>query len=96
MKNIALIILLFILAGCQTLEKTTEQCTVDLAESKCYCRQYQFSIDYLGGITGSLKEMPFDHCNKLVGFTDYVDVATFWEKVRREIVESKKEKKDER
>ena len=93
MKNLVLLVsLIFFLSSCQTLEHQAEQCTIDLEAQKCFCRQYKFSKAYVGGVDASVEEKEFLYCNKLVGFTvnDYAGVATFWEKVRREINEKEK------
>lgn len=67
------------------MKKTTEQCVVDLRDDKCYCRQFTFSVDKVGGEAGSAVEMPFMHCHRMIGFTDYEGVSTFFEEARSEI-----------
>ena len=97
--NVALAIILtaMLISGCRTtpLTLTTEQCSpyiavvengeIDLEHSKCFCRQYTFDRYFVGPESGTQIDHPLEYCNKIVGFTNYSDVATFWEKVRRAI-----------
>lgn len=85
------------LSGCQTLSKTTEQCSpvfvyvdeskklIDVDKSYCSVRQYEFDINHVGPIPGTTAKKSLPYCDRCVGFKKYASVATFWEKVRREL-----------
>jgi hypothetical protein len=55
-------------------------------KSTCVSRQYKYSLKYVGKI-GSPKHIPFDECQKVIGYTpsDYVEVHEYHEKVREAI-----------
>ena len=61
---------------------------IDADESFCSVREYEFNYYRVGPVVGTDKKMPLSYCDRCVGFKNYTDVATFWEKVRREIVDS--------
>lgn len=97
MKNLIMLTMLATsLTACRsTLEHVSEQCspfiefidekTVDVDQSKCFCRKYKFSMNYVGPLSGTSEDKPLSYCNKVVGFKKYAETATFWELVRREI-----------
>jgi hypothetical protein len=60
---------------------------IDLQESKCECRQYEYSLDRLGAIAGTTVKNPVEYCQKLVGNKprEYLKVVNFLGDVRRDI-----------
>jgi hypothetical protein len=54
-------------------------------EQVCFCRQYHFGKNYVGPIAHTEKDHPIEYCDKIVGFKDYIETATFWERVRRSL-----------
>lgn len=79
----------FTLLSCNPPKHVTKQCTVDLYRNSCFCRDYEFSLDFLGPLPGPYEKRDFMYCHKLVGFPsqNYTDVASFWGKVSRMIRE---------
>lgn len=69
------------------LDENQKQTAIDIDKSKCFCRPYHFSKDYVGS-KGTTVTKPINYCEKLVGFPvkQYPHVATFWEKVRKEVL----------
>lgn len=88
MKNLfGFLMATFTLLSCTTTEYVGEQCVVDVVNDTCVCRQYKFSTQYVGPQPGEAIVFPLNHCHKMVGFSDYIGAATYWENVRREINE---------
>jgi len=85
MNHLLLSINVFMLLSCSTPEHVSEQCVVDFTNDTCVCRQYKFSVDFVGPIPGKGIVFPIYHCHMMVGFTDYIGAATYWENVRREV-----------
>ena len=90
MNLILLVVSLFVILSCQNIEHVSEQCIVDMVNEKCLCRKYEFKKEHVGAIANSTVEHDLLYCEKLVGFKDYVETATFWELVRKQIKECKK------
>jgi hypothetical protein len=105
MKTLVILVMLgALLTSCRdNLEHVAEQCspfivysderTIDVEASVCLCRQYKFSKDFVGPLPGSGFDKPLSYCNKIVGFPKYVEVATYWELVRRTIANQRKGQK---
>lgn len=87
MKNYFWFILL--LASCQSPSFKGEQCAVSLVSKKCTCRQYEYNISHIGGV-GEVKQYDLEHCDRLIGMTNYIGFHGFLEKVRLEIIENTK------
>ena len=62
------------LAGCNVPETNVERCLVDLEHELCVCHTYEINKNYIGRI-GQSYDMPYEHCNKMVGFTPH----NWWE-----------------
>lgn len=58
---------------------------VDVDQSYCSVRQYEFSLNYVGPIQGTALKKSLTYCDRCVGFKNYAETATFWEEVRRSI-----------
>lgn len=86
MKSFLLLISLFLLHSCQTNKHIAEQCMVDLLNKQCHCRSYEFSLERVGPLAGNFSAKSYMYCQRLVGFPDYADTASFWESVRKEIL----------
>lgn len=80
---------ILLLASCQSPSFKGEQCAVSIVASTCTCRQYEYSIERIGGI-GEVKQYALDHCEALIGQTDYVGFYGFLNKVRLEIIDNTK------
>lgn len=92
------------LSGCRSsLYHKAEQCAptfnyvdetrklIDVDASYCSTRQYEFSLNHLGPVAGSEIKKPLPYCDRCVGFKNYADTVTFWERVRRALVIDDKE-----
>lgn len=74
-----------------------EQCGLTLAmfpngeintkDSFCECREYKYSLEYMGGIAGTTTRNPLVYCNKLVGNKpkSYLNLVNFLGDIRRDI-----------
>lgn len=56
---------------------------VDLEQSACFCREYQYSLNQVGAVTDGV-DKPLAYCNKIVGPTIeyYGEVTKFLENLR--------------
>lgn len=102
MRNLALLTLLLIFASCRStnlhIRHEAEQCSpvfvyvdeskklIDADQSYCNVRGYEFGINHVGPLQGTELKKDIHYCDRCVGFKKYTDVATFWDKVRRIIV----------
>lgn len=80
---------ILLLAGCQNPKFKGEQCVVSILAKSCVCRDYEYTIDHIGS-TSMAVEYPLEHCDRLIGMTDYIGFSAFLEKVRREIIDNSK------
>lgn len=88
------------LSSCQSLSHVSEQCSpvfvyidetqklIDADASFCSVRRYEFSQRYVGPVPGTMSKRPIQYCDRCVGFVDYADTASFWERVRQKIARS--------
>ena len=68
---------------------------IDLPNSKCECRQYEYSLNRLGAIAGTTTQNPVDYCQKLVGNKpkEYLKVVNFLGDIRQDILGNLGEKR---
>jgi hypothetical protein len=59
---------------------------IDADKSFCSVRKYEFSANHVGPLSGTDSKRPIDYCDRCVGFKNYAATATFWQRVRKEIV----------
>lgn len=102
MRMLTLVMLMMNLQSCRSvLYHKNEQCAptfvyvdetqklIDVDASYCSVRLYEFAAHHVGPIEGSSKKMPLPYCDRCVGFKRYTDAATFWEQVRRAIIDGR-------
>ena len=60
---------------------------IDEQLSKCECRQYEYSLDYMGGVAGTTTKNPLQYCQKLIGNKpkEYLSLTNFLGDVRKDI-----------
>lgn len=92
MQKLLLLTILTSFLSCTSNELTTVQCSVNLDEAQCFCRNYKFSKEYVGPV-GSSWEDKIERCHLMVGFPldKYSEVANFWEYTRQQINKPKKD-----
>ena len=63
---------------------------INLKDSKCECRQYEYSLNYMGGLPGTTVLNPVEYCQKLVGNKpkDYLNLVNFLGDIRQDILGS--------
>lgn len=56
---------------------------IDVEESSCFCRQYRFSLEYVGPVSEA-EELDLMDCNKSVGHPpdSYLELSQWYEEVR--------------
>lgn len=61
---------------------------IDIKNSKCECRQYEYSLSYMGGVPGTTVTNPVEYCQKLVGNKpkEYLKVVNFLGDIRQDIL----------
>lgn len=57
---------------------------VDIENSICFCRDYKFSLGYVGPV-GVVRDEPYAYCKQMPGFPDWDKASAFWEIVRSKI-----------
>lgn len=61
---------------------------IDLKNSKCECRQYEYSLNYMGGLPGTTVSNPVEYCQKMVGNKpkEYLKLVNFLGDIRQDIL----------
>jgi hypothetical protein len=61
---------------------------IDLLNSKCECRQYEYSLNRMGAIAGTTTKYSVDYCQKLVGNKpkDYLNLVNYLGDIRQDIL----------
>jgi len=81
MKTYLSILSLVLLTGCATVPKIDpqKQCTISFADRLCRCRMYEISEERVGGIPGTIKHHPIEHCEGITGYPrdNYVNITTW-------------------
>jgi len=96
-KILSLILILILSTNCRSPNirdpkfiLDTKQCAIifnkeNLELSKCICRDYRYSYDYMGK-TSDAHEVNLFECDAMVGYPDYtLGIATFFQRVLNEI-----------
>lgn len=94
-KKIALIIFLICLNGCRSPQPiTVKQCSPDIVEKICDCRDYHYSVDYVGPVKDSEYRADYSECQDLIGYPpdEYLKVVNYTEEARLILRRYKKRK----
>lgn len=62
---------------------------VDIDNSICFCRDYDFSVAYVGP-SGVVTDHPYEYCKQMPGFPEWDKPTAFWDIVRMKINNSTK------